>query len=90
MQTRITPEPGKIYLIRHSSGRIRARFLTTKRRFAVRYNPYRCRNGDEEILDVVPTARPERTNLHYVFLNIGTNREITLKSRAKIIAEVLA
>jgi len=71
MQTRITPEPGKIYLIRHPSGCIRARFLATKRRFTY-HTPY----------------RPERANLHYVFLNIRTNRKITLKSRAKIIATV--
>ena len=63
----ITPTPGSIYIVKHSSGLIRARFLHTRE--SGRY------------LD----PQDPRMRTHYIFRNENTGREITLKSRVKIL-----
>lgn len=64
----ITPEIHNHYVIKHSSGMIRARFLRT----AV-YTSSRSTR-----------LFPRRSTTHYVFQNLETGREITIKSRVKI------
>ncbi len=65
----LTPEVNKVYLIKHSSGFVNARFL----RLAI-YNPTFNPNWYYE----------RRSTTHYVFENLKTGREIVLKSRVKI------
>ena len=73
----ITPERGKIYVIKHSSGFISARFI----REAV-YNPHFNSNR---------LGAPERrSTTHYIFHNLETDRDIVIKSRVKIRREVVA
>lgn len=64
----ITPERGKVYIVKHSSGRIRARFI------------------DVREIKGYYAASYKRT--HYIFQNLGTGRDIELKSKIKILSEV--
>jgi len=65
----ITPLVGNYYVVKHSSGLIRARFLRE-----LVYNPIHTYNS----------LRSLRSHTHYLFENQTTGREIVIKSRVKI------
>lgn len=69
----IDPVPGKTYVVRHTSGLIEARFV----REHVYDPPLNPMGG-----------RRRRAIRHYVFQNLTTGREITIKSRARIRREL--
>lgn len=64
-----TPAAGKIYLLNHSSGHIRAKFLRESKREGFK-------------------SFSQRAYTHYVFENLASGREIVIKSRVKILAEL--
>lgn len=72
----ITPLVGRIYMIKHSSGLIQARFIRE-----VVYNP---------TFGVNPFSRRLRSTTHYLFQNLRTERDIVIKSRVKIKREVVS
>ncbi|MDE1971443.1 MAG: hypothetical protein KGI50_07760 [Patescibacteria group bacterium] len=69
----LTPQIGKTYIVKHSSGMIRAKFI----REAV-YNPHFNSN---RLFD-------RRSTTHYIFENLESGRTIEIKSRVKIRREV--
>lgn len=71
----LIPERGKVYLIKHASGLIKARFI-----------------GEKNIRSMARASFGinSRTRTYYLFKNLRTGRDITLKSRARIRREVTA
>lgn len=65
----ITPERGKTYVVKHSSGLIDAECIGIEV-----YNPSFHSN----------TYSHRRSTTHYRFRNLATDREIVIKSRVKI------
>lgn len=70
----ITPLVGNVYIVHHSSGNIKARFIRD-----VVYNPS---FHSSYIL------RPLRSTHHYLFQNLSSGRKIIIKSRVKIRSQV--
>lgn len=69
----ITPLIGNIYIVKHSSGMIRARFIREIVYNPV-FNPNRLHN--------------RRSTTHYLFQNLTSGRDIIIKSRVKIKSQV--
>jgi hypothetical protein len=69
----ITPIIGKTYIVKHTSGKIKAKFLRDAI-YNPTFNPNRIHND-------------RRSTHHYVFQNLSSGREIILKSRTKIYRE---
>ena len=65
----ITPLVGNLYVIKHTSGMIRARFIRE-----IVYNPIFNTNR----------LHDRRSTTHYLFQNLKTGRDIIIKSRVKI------
>lgn len=72
----ITPEIGKTYLIKISTGRCLARCTD------IRHG-----GGFDTVSRVFGVARHVRAYTRYDFINLRTNRTVTLESRRKILAE---
>ncbi len=70
----ITPLIGNVYIVKHSSGMIKARFI----RESV-YNP---------IFNPNRFGLERRSTTHYIFQNLKSGRDIVLKSRVKIRVQV--
>jgi hypothetical protein len=69
----ITPERGKVYIVKHLSGLIKARFVGEHESGGYSRGPFQSR---------------ARTTTHYTFTNLATGRDIVIKSRVKIKQEV--
>ena len=74
----ITPLVGNVYIVHHSSGNIKARFIRD-----VVYNP-----GAAWIEWRSMAAAAGRSTHHYLFQNLSSGREIIIKSRVKIRSQV--
>jgi len=72
----ITPLIGHIYKVKHTSGYIAAKFIADRI-----YNPPQSR--------YYSFNNQRRSTHHYVFINLQSGREIVIKSRVKIVRELI-